>query len=489
MKCSHENLIWKLNIQIEEVGPVQKTRLRQELKKQRIQRKRIRTVFLTVCIAAAAVYIAGVAFYSKHFYARGTVFGIKMMNQSVDSVKEQIAEKMAAYKMDITTRDGQETITADEIDLAYDDRGKLEQLLDEQNPFLWFLMSATSKDDIPVDVALNEEKLTQRVNSLNCMQTENMASPTDAHLEYQEGAFQIIAETLGNELDTDKTQSVIRTAVYDGETGISLDELSCYVAPEIYQDNEKLSQECEEVNKLLTASITYDFSDRTEVVDSDEIAEWITFGDDFTYELDEEKVTEYVHQLGLKYDTFGLSREFKTHSGNTIKLKGGDYGWCINKKKTVAQLIELVKSGETTTTEPVYLYSGVCRDTNDIGDTYIEVSISAQTMWLYKNGECIVSTPVVTGNVSAGHSTPSGGVWAIDARMPNYTLTGQDYNSDVSFWLPFNGDVGIHDASWRNQFGGSIYKTNGSHGCVNTPYSAMKTIYENVKIGYPVVVY
>ena len=41
----------------------------------------------------------------------------------------------------------------------------------------------------------------------------------------------------------------------------------------------------------------------------------------------------------------------------------------------------------------------------------------------------------------------------------------------------------------RSEFGGSIYKTRGSHGCVNTPYSAMKTIYENVKIGYPVVVY
>lgn len=489
MKWSHEILIRKLNIQAEEVGLMQKTKLRQELKRQRQIRQRMRRILLIVCIAAAAVYIAGTVFYSKHFYARGTVFGIRLMNQDVDSVKEQIAEKMAAYKLAITTRDGQEQITADEISLSYDDQGELEQLMDEQNPFLWFLMFATSEDDIPVNVAMDEEKLTQRVNSLDCMQAENMTSPTDAHLEYEDGAFHIVAETLGNELDAEKTRNTVRTSVYDGETEISLDELSCYVAPEIYQDNEKLAKECEEVNKLLTAEITYDFSDRTEVVNGDVIAEWITFGDNFTFELDAEKVADYVHELGLKYDTFGLSREFKTHSGSTIKLRGGDYGWCINKGKTEEQLIELVKSGETTTTEPVYLYSGVCRDTNDIGGTYIEVSISAQTMWLYKNGECIVSTPVVTGNVAAGHSTPSGGVWAIDARMTDYTLTGQDYNSDVSFWLPFNGNVGIHDASWRNQFGGSIYKTNGSHGCVNTPYSAMKTIYENVQIGYPVVVY
>lgn len=449
----------------------------------------MRIILLTVCIAAAAVYILGTVFYSRHFYARGTVFGIKLMNENVDSVKEKISQKVGAYQLEIVTRDGQEEITAEQIDLVYDDQGELEDLMEKQNPFLWFLMGATSKDDIPVNVAMDETKLRQVVDGLDCMQEENMTSPTDAHLEYKDGAFQIVSETLGNELDADKTYQSLRTALYDGENSVSLDELSCYIPPEIYEDNEKLGQECEAVNKLLTANITYDFSDRKEVVDSDVIAEWITFGDDFTYELDEEKVAEYVHQLGLKYDTFGLSRQFTTHGGKTITLKGGDYGWCIHKKKTTAQLIELVQNGETTTTEPIYLYSGVCRDTNDIGDTYIEVSISSQSMWMYKDGECIVSTPVVTGNVAAGHSTPSGGVWAIDARMPDYTLTGQDYNSEVSFWLPFNGDVGIHDASWRDKFGGDIYLTNGSHGCVNTPYAAMKTIYENAKIGYPVVVY
>ncbi len=445
---------------------------------------------VTVLAAMAAIYIVGVVFYSSHFYSRGTVFGIKLMNQSVDEIREKVAEKVSAYQLDIVTRDGSETITAEQVDLIYDDQGEIEQMMDDQNPFLWFLMGATSKEDTPLNVAMSEEKLSQSINGLNCMQEANMAPPTDAHLEYQEGAFQIVAETLGNQLDTDKTYSTVRTSVYEGENEISLDELSCYAAPSVYQDNEELAKECEEVNRLLTANITYDFSDRTEVVDSDEIAEWITFGDNFTYELDEDKMYEYVYQLGLKYDTFGLSREFTTHSGNTITLKGGDYGWCIHKTRTTEALKELILAGETATTEPVYLYSGVCRDTDDIGDTYVEVSIAEQTMWCYKDGECVVSTPVVTGCVANGHDTPSGGVWAIDARISPYVLTGQDYNTEVTYWLPFNGNVGIHDASsWRSEFGGSIYKTNGSHGCVNTPISAMKTVYETMQIGYPVVVY
>lgn len=468
---------------------MQKTKMRQELKKQRETQKRLRRIAVVVIAVLAVLYIAGVVYYSRHFYSNASAFGISLRNETVDSMKEKIAEKMNAYTLTIQTRDGEEQLNASDIALQYDDQQEFEKLFDGESPFLWFLMAATSKDEIALNVTMDKTALSEQIAALSCMQEESMTAPTDAHLEYEDGAFQIAAETPGNQLNVNQTKQAIETAIDEGLSVLSLEEADCYVEPAIYRDNESLKQECEEVNQVLNVEITYDFSDRQEVVNASVIEEWITFGENFTYSLDEEKITDYVHELGLKYDTFGLSREFTTHDGATITLKGGDYGWCINKKKTVEQLKELVLAGESVTTEPVYLYSGICRDTNDIGGTYVEVSISQQTMWCYKDGECIVSTPVVTGNVSNGHATPSGGVWAIDARMTDYTLTGQDYNSEVSFWLPFNGDVGIHDASWRSEFGGTIYKTRGSHGCVNTPYQAMKTIYNTVNIGYPVVVY
>ncbi len=55
--------------------------------------------------------------------------------------------------------------------------------------------------------------------------------------------------------------------------------------------------------------------------------------------------------------------------------------------------------------------------------------------------------------------------------------------------MPFNGNIGMHDATWRGSFGGSIYKTNGSHGCINLPRAAAKTIYENIEKGMPVLCY
>lgn len=111
-------------------------------------------------------------------------------------------------------------------------------------------------------------------------------------------------------------------------------------------------------------------------------------------------------------------------------------------------------------------------------------------MWCYKDGQQIVDTPVVTGNVSRGFDTPSNGVWAIDAKKQDAILEGEGYASPVTFWLPFNGNVGIHDADrWRSEYGGEIYKTNGSHGCVNTPYENAEKIFNAVDIGTAVVVY
>ena len=163
----------------------------------------------------------------------------------------------------------------------------------------------------------------------------------------------------------------------------------------------------------------------------------------------------------------------------------------MKKQATADELVQYIKEGKTGTIEPVYLYEGKSRDTNDIGGTYVEISIEEQRMWCYKDGQLIVDTPVVTGNPNKeGCATPAGSVWAIDAKKQGAVLTGEGYTQPVTYWMPFNGNVGIHDAdTWRSEYGGEIYKTNGSHGCVNTPTENARKIFEAVEIGTPVIVY
>lgn len=116
---------------------------------------------------------------------------------------------------------------------------------------------------------------------------------------------------------------------------------------------------------------------------------------------------------------------------------------------------------------------------------YIVVSISNQTLKYYEYGELVLSSNVVTG---INGKTPIGNFKVLN-KARDIILKGKDYKSFVSYWIAFKGVAfGFHDASWRSKFGGTIYKYNGSHGCVNMPYSKVKKLYNMVSIGTPVYI-
>lgn len=132
-------------------------------------------------------------------------------------------------------------------------------------------------------------------------------------------------------------------------------------------------------------------------------------------------------------------------------------------------------------------------------DNAIFISIEKQTQTLIRNGEILVTTPVVTGCTANKKDTPKGTFSIINMKKIKnkkpVTLTGTNsdgtkYTSYVDYWMRItDGGVGIHDAyRWRSKYGGTIYKKNGSHGCINTPLKAMKIIYENSYVGLPVYV-
>ena len=140
----------------------------------------------------------------------------------------------------------------------------------------------------------------------------------------------------------------------------------------------------------------------------------------------------------------------------------------------------------TYTTKSVKIFNGAFGEAGE--STYIEISIRQQHMWLYKNGKLLVETDVVTGNNDGVCNTPTG-YHRVFSRATNTTLVGPGYASFVNYWMGFCGGCGIHDASWRSEFGGNIYNGNGSHGCVNTPYNAVEKIYYNTGYDTPVIVY
>lgn len=437
------------------------------------------------------VYIAVAVYFSSHFYEDTEIYGIDCSQKSVEEVKILVADKLDEYRLEVKERGGaSEYLSADQIDLKFVDNSSIDRMARAQRSYIWPVMLLMERNDVAgVAFTYDQKKALTAFKDLECMNPIYTKAPTDAYVQVTDSGFEVVKETEGNTLNPETTAKALYAALDGGKSVLDLEEEDCYLKPDLYSDDEALVAEAEAKDVLVQADITYEFGSRQERVNAPVIAQWITQAADGSYVIDDVEVTEYVEALAAKYDTFGLPRQFYTSLGTAVTLTDGDYGWCMDQDATVVDLLNALGSGYQGTMEPQYTYTAMSREENDIGDTYVEICISQQVMWCYKDGVCIVYTPVVTGNPNKGNATPSNGVWSIDAKMQNYTLVGEGYRSPVDFWMPFNGNVGIHDMQTRAYFGGTIYLTNGSHGCINTPYANAKMIYENVSIGTPVIVY
>lgn len=458
-------------------------------------------IILTVVILLAMLgfgYFLGYQYYSEHFPRNTTINGMDVGNMTADSVKLQLERRTQSYTLTIQERnDKTETISAEDVGLAYQDDGSVDALLASYNPALW-IVDFFSADALTVDetsLSLDTDLANEVLSKLDCFNDALVQKPQDACLSFSADGCTITPEVEGNELDETAAREKILSALRTGVTELDLDAEGLYTEPEVTSDDPVLTTQKEQVDPWLKTVLTYDFEDdRIYTVDATVIADWLVLGEDGTYDLDSDKVYQWIRS-GMAYDTdtFGLTHIFETTGGATVTLKGGDYGWCIDRDETTTQIIEAVKSGTVAELEPVYLYTAMNRGLDDIGGTYVEVSIQEQHAWLYKDYEILVEGDVITGDVSKGYDTPSGGVWAIDAKKSPAvlgTIDVEGYSSKVDYWMPFNGEVGLHDAGyWRPVFGGDIYLTNGSHGCVNLNHDMAEIVYNTVVIGSPVIVY
>lgn len=245
----------------------------------------------------------------------------------------------------------------------------------------------------------------------------------------------------------------------------------------------------EEKGQFSDLRIALKFDSRYEVLDSDTLREHMTETEDHQYIPDPDFLSSYVNSLAEKYDTQGQPRRFRTSYGTEITLYKGNFGWKLDTEKTKQALADCLRFNGPKTVSPVWSHKGGAFDKgSDIGDSYVEIDLENQKVWLYKNGKKLLETDCVSGTFGTDNQTP-GGVYSIFYMQSPDVLSGPGYDSPVEYWMAFNGNIGLHDASWRSEFGSDIYKSNGSHGCVNLPTDAAGLIYETVDIGYPVVCY
>ena len=419
--------------------------------------------------------------------------GINCGNMTIEKTEEILKRQAKAGEITLEKNDG----TKEKVDLsALSYKAELEKSLDpilySQNSLLWGItLFEKNFYEINLKLTYDPKGIKDMVESLKCVTSQKASPPQNAYIEKTESGYKIIPETEGSLIDKEMLALAIEDAVSNHYDSINLSEAGCYQKAEITTESESIKNIAAIIDKFDEMTISYDFDDRQEILTSEEIRKWITIEEDEIL-VDEEKAKQYITNLAYKYDTYQKERKFKTTAGKEITVSGGIYGWQTDIDKSTKELIDTIKQGESATLTPVYKISGFCRKENDIGNTYVEVSIEKQHMWYYIDGELIVDMDIVTGLPNGSRDTPKGVfcIWSKERNTYLGTIEKQGYSSFVKYWMPIDWTgVGIHDASWRNSFGGSIYKNNGSHGCINSPEEKVKIIFDKCTTGTPVIVY
>lgn len=466
-------------------------------------RKILISLIAVLFLLTVAAYGYGVYYFSGHFLPGSLVNGFNCSYMDQKEAEKLLSRKTAAYVLAVRTRgNGQESISAEEIALAYKPDGSIKKLMHDQNRFLWFMaFSQHSNMETASSVTYDKELFQQKFSALKCLQDNQQ--PADAYIEDDGKEFVIVPEIQGTLVDQEKLEKTVIKAVTTGDPVVDLEKDRCYINPEIYQDDERLAADCRQMNELTDVVVTYDFSDRKETVDRNVIRSWLTRNKEEDLVLDKEKIASYIKTLAEKYDTIGAQRSFATYDNRNISVMGGDYGWIIDQKKETEALYKAVSEKVTQVREPIYFQTAMSRNVNDIGYTYVEIDLPRQRLVVYHDGN-----PVADTGIYASGETETGVYKAGELQSPA-DLSG----GTVNFLIPYGEGKGIVDnpaltqsdvRGWTGEIldeeiladfgsgegsGDSSGLWSASAGYIEVPGDRASEVYQYVKSGMPIVIY
>lgn len=487
---------------------------------------------IVAAFIAATGYVVYADRYESHFI-EGTVIN----NNDVGGLNLEEAKNLLAnssdYQIEIDFRDGgSEWISGDSISLGYEYGDGVEQMLASQDKYHWIegVLGETRSYTIDNGVHFDEEQLASIVQSFPELSEDVQVAPVDARcVRTAENAFAIEPESEGNRIESSRALECISEAIRHQKRLLNLSAAGAYESPTVTADDPELNERVAQLNHFLETTVTYDLPDGGQwTIGRDTLIEWVSggsgsdnsgaditeegdFGTDgleignaetggsgMDYYLDaqviSDKCAEAIASLASIVDDIHTSRTFYATSGRTVDIASGTFGRQIDQAAEVEQLAANLMNFESTEREPSYLMNTYPESLN--GGDYIEVDLSNQMVYLYKDGGLFYDTPCVSGLADDPERVTITGLFKIQEKDRDRTLKGKPdengvptYESFVSYWMGFSGAYGLHDATWRDEFGGDIYEYAGSHGCVNLPYSAAETIYNYVEEGTRVIVF
>ncbi len=455
-------------------------------------------ILASIIVFFIAFFVSFKLKYADTFYGHTYVNGIEISNMNIQEASKAISKVLDNKTFVIKdNKNIYEYSLKNDFGLTYELQDTLTEIKSQEDDLGLITKLFTTKNFHLDTLRIDDKKFKDKISTSEFYRSGSSDITKDAEIEFSESEkrFVIKKEHQGTNLVLDDFYKSAKALIEDNIFEIDLSSGKYYEKPKILRDNEALNKKNNSLNEFLGAVITYQVPDGEISCGPLTYYKWLKYDEDNGVSIDSLEVEKYVQELAYSYNTYGNSKSFKTTKRGEIKVPGGNFGYIINKSEEAAELTKNITNKETVTREPVYSQREFSAN-NGIGNTYVEIDLTNQQIYFYKNGTMVLSSGCVTGNPNKGNATPAG-IYRIYNKQSPSILRGQidpntgkrEYETPVTYWMPFNGGIGLHDANWQSSFGGERYLSNGSHGCVNLPESVAATIYSRVNIGTPVILY
>lgn len=465
---------------------------------------------LAICILVViiafiiAVLVMGSGKYKDKFSPHTYINNINVSGQTLSEATTLFETANIPDHLVITKHDGSTVeIPIEKLGFKNDAAQKLKEIYDSVDKSKWYKgIFKETRFSLESSASYDPKKVASTIKSTDFGSAKNK----NAEIVLTDNGYTIKDAVQGDEMDVDKLTKYVTQQLDEGSYNINAVDSGCYIEPKVKAEN--LQGTLKKLEQMYNMKIEYDFDYTTETLSGKKIADMINVSKSGKITVDNDKAMAYVEALAKKYDTYNTERKFKaTIQGNIVVPTSNDarYGWWIYKDKTCEQLINLIEKRKNAKVEPIYyqdgsyVYTGrkeARSENDDIGNTYIEIDLTNQTLWYYKEGKKLWECGIVSGQTTSAARTTLPGVYKLWDKQTNYRMKasnadGDRWDTTCAYWNNVSlCGIGLHDSQWRgNYVGGDIYKYNGSHGCINMTLQSAKYIYDNVEYDTPVVMY
>ena len=449
-------------------------------------------------------YLAGRIYFNDKFLKGTVINDCSVETLSLKQANQKLEKQVSSKSLTLVFNDGQsEVLQSAQLGVSYNKDNSLNQLMKNQNKWAWFIGFFKNEKNTLTDlIQISDENLTNGIASMEHAKEENQIAPTDAYIQYKDGSFSIIEETLGSKFNIEELVKNIKVALSEGKQQLDVTKANGYVKPQVYKDDQDLNNQLKAANEYCLSAITYTTPKGKEIaLDGSTLITWLSKQDDGSYTKDEsvfkEKLTAFVKELASQYNSIGATRTFTGKDGQSHTVSGGTYGFRVSTDSEVSALLKMINENKSENNRiPEHTGQLPSGENGGLGTTYLEINITKQHLWFVKDGSVVLESDFVSGKESDPTRLTPSGTYYIYNKERNRVLRGTkqpngkyEYESPVSYWMPFNKGIGLHDASWRSTFGRDIYINSGSHGCINLPTGFAGSLYSQIYVNLPVVVY